>query len=745
MKLRFLFSRKSLFLICFTVLLFTGCIFPYVAYAQDTTVHMNPPSTEANPGASFTVDVNVTDVTDLFSWQVKMQWDQDILEMTSATEGPFLQGQPEGSIFAKTILAGSLDAGCTTLGDWPGVSGSGTLMTVAFLVTDPGETTLDIYESTLLNSTLGPMLHTVEDGDFHSTWPVASFTYAPQSYGRPIVGESVFFNASASYDPDGGSLVNYDWDFGDDSTGTGMTATHTYATPGDYTVTLNVTDDDGETANQTDVVGVKFHDIAILDITVEVQEDNLAKIYVTVMNNGSHTDWLNVTLYIFDYARTHFNATYMQPIVLGPGNEVELGKSSTYPQSNFIWNTTDVPPGLYYIWAGAYLVNNTAPHGFRLDEEQDTSNNMKFITFPGTIIHDISIEEVTVTPTQANVGQNVKVHVRVKNEGTVQETFSVNVYNGTLGPALDPLIANRTKTLGAGAEDTLTFSWFDANETTVPTTYNISVHVPPIVNPPPETNETDVADNTFTDVTGTIQLLVPSTLTVTASPTVILVGSESTSITGTISPVRAGATVTLSYTPSGQETWINLANVTSDATGQYSYVWIPWVEPATYQIKASWLGDALTLPAESSTISIEVIQKTASTIELSAAPTTITLGESITIDGSITPSRAAATVTIWHMSSGADWSTLTTVTADEDGTYTYDWEPAASGTYALKASWEGDDVTEGATSDPQIVVVEVVEEPPAPDIFLYSTIGLAVAIVAILAYFLFVRKPTAES
>jgi len=71
--------------------------------------------------------------------------------------------------------------------------------------------------------------------------PIASFTYSPQN---PLINQVVTFNASASYDSDG-TIVNYSWDFGDDQTGSGKVVTHTYTTFGYYTVTLNVTDNDG--------------------------------------------------------------------------------------------------------------------------------------------------------------------------------------------------------------------------------------------------------------------------------------------------------------------------------------------------------------------------------------------------------------------------------------------------------------------------------------------------------------------
>ena len=63
------------------------------------------------------------------------------------------------------------------------------------------------------------------------------------------------FNAGASTDSDG-TIASYAWTFGDGSTGTGVTPTHTYATGNTYSVTLTVTDNQGATGTVTNPITV---------------------------------------------------------------------------------------------------------------------------------------------------------------------------------------------------------------------------------------------------------------------------------------------------------------------------------------------------------------------------------------------------------------------------------------------------------------------------------------------------------
>lgn len=70
-----------------------------------------------------------------------------------------------------------------------------------------------------------------------------------------VNGMTVDVDGSGSSDPDG-ALTAYAWDFGDGASGAGTTASHTYTSAGDYTISLTVTDDDGAVATATKPVSV---------------------------------------------------------------------------------------------------------------------------------------------------------------------------------------------------------------------------------------------------------------------------------------------------------------------------------------------------------------------------------------------------------------------------------------------------------------------------------------------------------
>lgn len=82
--------------------------------------------------------------------------------------------------------------------------------------------------------------------------PVAAVTATPVSGTVPL---TVAFSATGSSDADG-SIVAYDWTFGDGSTGSGATVNHTYGTAGSFTATLKVTDNSGLSATKSTTITV---------------------------------------------------------------------------------------------------------------------------------------------------------------------------------------------------------------------------------------------------------------------------------------------------------------------------------------------------------------------------------------------------------------------------------------------------------------------------------------------------------
>ncbi|RSM72693.1 PKD domain-containing protein [Actinoplanes sp. ATCC 53533] len=74
--------------------------------------------------------------------------------------------------------------------------------------------------------------------------PIAAAGATPASGPVPL---TVRFSSAGSRDPDGGALT-YAWKFGDGATSTEANPTHTYATAGDYTAQLTVTNPNGRSA-----------------------------------------------------------------------------------------------------------------------------------------------------------------------------------------------------------------------------------------------------------------------------------------------------------------------------------------------------------------------------------------------------------------------------------------------------------------------------------------------------------------
>ena len=67
--------------------------------------------------------------------------------------------------------------------------------------------------------------------------------------------QTIFFDVLVSVGPDS-EIISYTWDFGDGTTGTGKNLSHAYSKPGEYSITLTVTDSTGKTFTKTVLISI---------------------------------------------------------------------------------------------------------------------------------------------------------------------------------------------------------------------------------------------------------------------------------------------------------------------------------------------------------------------------------------------------------------------------------------------------------------------------------------------------------
>jgi hypothetical protein len=81
--------------------------------------------------------------------------------------------------------------------------------------------------------------------------PIPGFSITPL---HPTIKDSIQFT-DTSYDPDG-IITQWFWDFGDGNSSTSKNPTHTYIQSGQYTVTLQVTDNDRGIKSTTESISI---------------------------------------------------------------------------------------------------------------------------------------------------------------------------------------------------------------------------------------------------------------------------------------------------------------------------------------------------------------------------------------------------------------------------------------------------------------------------------------------------------
>ena len=386
------------------------------------------------PG-NYTVTLNVTDSEGLWDTESKSITvrGNPVAKFTYSPERPIMNEPVTFNASLSTSDGGTIVSYFWNYGD--GTNGTGMIVEHTYTTTGNYTVTLTITDSEELTGT-AQATFTVRG------YPVATFTYSP---ALPLVGEVVTFNASLST-PDGANIVSYDWDFGDQTTGTGMIVNHTYTTFGNHTVTLTVTD--SEDLSDTCSKPIRILIAPVANFTYSPTKP-IVNEKVTFNATASYDPDRSIVSYMWDF---------------GDGNVTVAGAVITHA----------------YTAEETYNVTLTVT-----DDDGLTDTVWKLITvYTFLYVHDVAITSVTPSATEVYVGRIVNITVVAKNEGTAVETFSVTVYYNAISVGTQPV-----KDLLPDSETTLMFSWNTTDVT--PANYTITAYATQVP------GETETTDNTL--------------------------------------------------------------------------------------------------------------------------------------------------------------------------------------------------------------------------------------------------------
>jgi hypothetical protein len=288
------------------------------------------------PGSQVTVDVNVTNAPLFNGFEFSLFFDQKLLTLHSVN---FASGTMFNNPFVITndnTTWGTIRESVVNLGSVSGNGssfGSGILMNFVFNIKGLGSSPFVLAAGTSQPAEGGGAMTgdwtrleyannqfidvSTSDGYFQNNppklGPVAKFTFVPT---RPLSGDTITFNATASFDPDSTTsrITRYFWDFGNGVTRSTASPVvpYSFAPPsgrpifGNFSVLLIVLDSDNNfTGMVTQLVGVGRSPSR--DLTVGVSLDH---------NQVQQGDNITVTVIVTNLGT--FNETYDLLITYSP-------------------------------------------------------------------------------------------------------------------------------------------------------------------------------------------------------------------------------------------------------------------------------------------------------------------------------------------------------------------------------------------------------------------------------------------
>jgi hypothetical protein len=317
-------------------------------------------------GVSFTINVTITNVTNLYGWQFTLYYKSSILNATGVNEGPFLKQDGSQTFFFAPVFTdeynathGQIVLTASRIAAETGVNGTGTIAAITFKTLAYGNSPLDLADTKLGEYSTEPfgkeISHEAVDGRVH----VGLIDIAIINVKAPLSvpkGKLALINVTVenqglvtqTFDV----TVNYDATTIGTQTVTNLTATEirTLTFPwdtapipiGEYLLTATATQIPGEidiedNTYNAGLIYVGRRDIAITNThpSKTVTNDTIVYINVTVTNNGETTAIFNLTAH-----RDTNPIETKTNINLAPGATVSL---------IFTLDTTPLSKGVYTI------------------------------------------------------------------------------------------------------------------------------------------------------------------------------------------------------------------------------------------------------------------------------------------------------------------------------------------------------------------------------------------------------------
>ena len=377
---------------------------------SETKVHVEPAlikDTALIPSKNFTVELRISNVTDLYGFDIVLRWNASLLNYSSHSLKIPVEDYPGGVLHKPTFLvgnqvnvtAGSYWVAASSLSPAASFNGSGAVFEIAFTIIEYGEGVLDIWKSAISDSKGESIEHSVENGYFSNIFydiAVVDVTTSPTS---AFVGEQINITAAVlnngTINVQGFNVtINYDnITIGTQAVSDLPPATEielmfhwntTGLAPGDYMIWANATILNGEDLTENNrfddaiitLVIEPIYDVAITTLTPSktmIFPGYCFSVNATVANNGNLPANLNVTLY------TNNNEINRTQIHLAKDQSVNV---------TFTWKATDATE------YEEYVLNVTAD---LLDGENNTvDNSLSYsnmtVVHPGDFDADMDVD-----------------------------------------------------------------------------------------------------------------------------------------------------------------------------------------------------------------------------------------------------------------------------------------------------------------------------------------------------------------